>query len=297
MEWVRDVSVGDWLGEGGVHAAQAVVARGFPAYARILHPVFRERPVGVTWPEPGDDVAWARFGGEYEVDAELVSWATAAAALGAELGTDVTWERISGAALAADLRDADGWRYQDPDEGLLEPGALAAVVSVLAGYTSTPDEGYASIWDGWSGLVGGRTVASGVPSGYSGDGTPRHAAVLRRSFKDAINAPFRKASWQPGVLSDEISQGPRLQVSGHSHVLFRAAPRVWADGSWPSVVPWREPAAPWIHSPSFVWPDDRAWVIVTDPNRDSTLVGGDVEAIAALVAADGAEVYRIDPVR
>lgn len=289
MEWTREVSAGDWVG-GHLSSDAGRPPFGFAACVRVFHPVFRERPVGTTWPAPGDERAWARFAdARTPVDAELVTWATAARALGREFRAAGTWGDVSGADAVDDLRDADGWRYDDPDEGRLDPDALAALVGTLLGRTQTPDAGFAAIWDGWNGLVGSRSRVSGVPSRYSDDGVPQNAAVLRRSFKDAINAPFRKAAWQPGVLPDEVSRGPRLEVGGRSHVLFRAEPRRWSDPGWPEAAPWFEPGAPWVHSPSLIWPDDHAWLLVTDPASDTTYVAGDADTIAAVVSTGGVE--------
>ncbi|MGO1769905.1 MAG: hypothetical protein ACTHZX_08110 [Microbacterium sp.] len=281
MEWMSDVSAGDWIRER-VDPAGAAVPSGFEAYARVRHPVFRERPVGAGWPEPGDERAWARFvDAQPEVDTEQVTWRQAAAALGAELRPASRWADVAGSG--GDVRDRDGWRYDDPEEGALDPDALAAVASLLIEHTGAPDTGCAAIWDGWDGLVGGTGASPAGPSAHDEGGSPRHAAVLRASFTDALNEPFRRRSWQQGVLSDEISRGPRLELPGRSHVLFRAAPRVWADPDWPDRVPWAEPDAPWLRSPSLVWPDDRAWILVTDPASDATAVGGSADLIRALI--------------
>jgi len=294
IDWVSDVAdQADWL----VHRLRpgGAVRGGYEAQARILHPVFRERPVGTPWPRPGDEAAWLRFGeAAPEIDAELVSWRAAAHALGVPFDGALGWSGMSGADQVDDLRDGEGWRYQDPDEGRLEPAALAAAVAVLTVHTTTPGAGFAAVWDGWDGIVGGKTASAGVPKRYSDDGQPQHAAVLGRGIRDIINAPFRKAAWRPGALSDEISRGPRLEVAGRAHVLFRAAPSEWADASWPERAPWRERGAPWVQSPNLVWPSDRTWLLVTDPDAESTLVAGSDEAISALVASDALEAVRVE---
>jgi len=289
LTWISDVTAqADWLGHrllpgGGVRG-------GYAAQARILHPVYRERPVGTAWPPPGDERAWLRFGETSpEIDTELVTWRDAADSLGAPFEPESGWARMSGADDADDVRDADGWRYQDPDEGRLDPEVLASTIAALTAHTTTPDGGFAAVWDGWDGIVGGKTASSGVPTRYSDDGAPQHAAVLRRGIRDMINAPFRKAGWRSGALSDEISRGPRLTVAGRAHVLFAAAPTEWADAGWTSRVPWRERGAPWVQSPNLVWPADRSWLLVTDPDSETTIVAGSDEAIAALFEADGVE--------
>ena len=91
---------------------------------------------------------------------------------------------------------------------------------------------------------------------------------------------FRKPTWQPGILSDEISRGARLSLPNRDHVLFRGGVSELADPAWVLGAPWRDTEleeqgfAPEAESPSLVWPDDRAWVLVTEVDYDSTIVGG-----------------------
>lgn len=296
MEWMRETAAGDWIRDrlDASTVTGAYVPGGFEAYARVFHPVFRERPVGVQWPDSGDEDAWERFAAAgHEIDTESVTWRQVADALGSRFDALDSWGSLSAVPGHDDLRDGAGWRYQDPDEGTLDPGVLTAVARALTAHTETPDDGFAAVWDGWGGLVGARAAPSGVSAVYSESGIPEHHAVLRASFKDAFNAPLRKAGWRPGVLSDEISRGPRLDLPTRSHVLFRAAPTAWADDGWPETVPWNEPDAPWLHSPSLIWPDDRAWVVVTEVDADSTIVGGTAALIRALEAADGVEASEV----
>ncbi|MTE24220.1 hypothetical protein [Microbacterium sp. ZXX196] len=298
MEWTSDVTAGSWIRERldpDTWSIGLFVPRGFAAYARIFHPAFRERPVRGAWPEEGDTDGWERFLAERpEVDAERVSWADVARAFGTTPGPLVQWDHLVGTdpqAPESDLRDGAGWRYEAPEEGVLDPAALAAAARHLVAHTGTPGSGYAAIWEGWGGLLGFvGTHASRILAASAGDDA-HHGEFLRESYRDAFNNVFRKGVWQPGVLSDEISRGPRLELPGRGHVLFRAAPAEWADPAWADNVPWAEPLH--VHSPSLVWPDDRAWVLASEIDLDSTIVAGSEELIAALVADPGLEAHRI----
>jgi hypothetical protein len=45
--------------------------------------------------------------------------------------------------------------------------------------------------------------------------------------------------------------------------------------------------------PTLIWPSDRAWFVATDPDQDSTLVGGSGTLVAALLDYPGFEVWPV----
>ena len=77
---------------------------------------------------------------------------------------------------------------------------------------------------------------------------------------------------------------PRLRLPHRDHLLFTGplpeAP-LFDDGPWPQ-------------SPSLFWPADRSWCVATEIDFDSTLVGGTVELVAAVLAAPGLEAWPVD---
>jgi hypothetical protein len=306
MEWTAEVAAGDWLKDrlddrrsgGTMHA---VVPRGFPAYARVFHPATRDRPVGVAWPPLpyGRHVKeWDAFhAARPEIDSERVTWAGTASAFGTTMHGLAQWHRLAGPRLTEGEdgpRDAAGWRYTEPLEGSLEPDLLSAAASILARHTTTPDDGFVAVWEGWGGVVGGigygpsRIFLTSMDSAAGDD--PRHEEFLAHAARDSFNDVFRKPSWQPGILSDEVSRGPRLSLPNRDHVLFRGGVSELADPDWVMRVPWRNPELeghpfePAAHGPSLAWPDDHAWILVTEVDYDSTIVGGTSELIRALCA-------------
>jgi hypothetical protein len=54
-----------------------------------------------------------------------------------------------------------------------------------------------------------------------------------------------------------------------------------------------ESAFPFDQSPNLWWPEDRAWLVATEIDFDSTFVGGDDRLIAALIADERREVLPI----
>ncbi len=303
MEWTPDPSAGAWLRErldAGNETMHVVVPRGFPAYARIFHPAIvrsspdRAIPTADEWvrmPESAQHALMAGF-----VD-EPVSWAQTAAAFGTILHPLAQWNRLVRTPPGGDWRTRiapDGREFTAPMEGELEPGHLANIVTHLVEHTQTPDAGFAALWEGRGDLLGfvGITPSRSFPT-FSDD--PNHQAMLDRSARDPFNNVFRKPTWQEGILSKEISEGPRFELPGRGHVLFSAAPRAFADPEWVLHVPWRDLPAeergfpPSAQSPSLLWPEDRAWVLVSEVDFDSTIVAGSPALIEALCADEHLE--------
>lgn len=285
-----------------------VVPRGFPAYARIFHPATRDRPVGRLWPGlPYGAHAreWAAFHeAAPDIDVQRVSWADTATAFGTRMHPLAQWSSVVGLdphTLAREdgPRDASGWRYGDPPQGDLDADILTGIADVLAAHTTTPSDGRVAVWSGWGGLLGfvgdNPSRAFLQPGGTASDSgeeaaMAQHNEMLRQSTRDPFNKVFRTPSWQPGILSDEISKGPRLELPAREYVLFRGGVAELADPEWVTRSPWRDRGQeehgfpPSAQAPALMWPEDRAWVLVTEVDYDSTVVAGSVQLVRALVA-------------
>lgn len=308
MHWMPDTSAGDWLRERlddpWNSTMHAVVPHGFPAYARILHPAIvrslPDRPVPTyddydRMPEAERQSLLDRF-----ID-EPATWAQTAAAFGTTLHPLAQWQRIVRTPPETDWNariSPDGREFTAPTDGVVSPEMLATVVGHLVVHTATPDAGFAALWEGTGGLLG--HLGHGPSRTFlTFDDDPNHRAMLDRSIRDPLNNAFRKPTWQEGILSREVSEGPRLQLRDRDHVLFRGAPRMFARRDWVLDVPWRDREseehgfAPAAQSPSILWPDDHAWVLVTEVDYDSTIIAGSAELIAELIADDLLEVFAI----
>lgn len=141
LEPVADVSAGDWIAErvaGPIGTVGWVVPTGFPAYARVLHPV--------------------EF---HDGEREPVTWARVCELTGRVAHPLMQWHAIT--------RPAGGgpaWDDGDPAVGSLIPPALAALLDVLAPATGDQDCFHA-LWEGW-GWVDGSGVAVMVSFGGEG---------------------------------------------------------------------------------------------------------------------------------
>jgi hypothetical protein len=312
MEWTADVAAGEWVREGLDETWASMhhfVPHGFEAYARVFHPASRSRPIGDTWPPLPYDAhrrEWEAFTARApEIETLPATWADAAAAFGTELHGLAQWGSLVRAH--GDEPDPngwqqvnapDGWQFDAPQEGQVDAAVLSAVADVLAQHTTTPDDGYVALWEGWGGLVG--AMGWGPSRAFftfseGGDETTdaaaaRHGEFLAHSARDQFENPFGKPSWQPGILPDDVSKGPRLRLPDRDHVLFRGGVAELADPRWQENVPWRDRVVEErgfpvdAVSPSLVWPADRAWVLVSEVDYDSTIVAGTNTVVRALCA-------------
>ncbi|SEB49745.1 hypothetical protein SAMN04489806_0863 [Paramicrobacterium humi] len=100
-----------------------------------------------------------------------------------------------------------------------------------------------------------------------------------------------------GLLPREVAVGARLELdegTGRPYILFEAAANDFADPKWVSEAPWNG-SPRWPQSPSLLWPDDHAWLLATEIDFDSTLVGGSTALIRELVQTPGIEALPLRP--
>jgi hypothetical protein len=229
MDWTAHVSAGDWIRDGlddgpaWGSTMHGVVPHGFAAYARVLHPATRDRPVGAAWPPEPDDRhrrEWEAFQtSQPQIDTERVTWSETAHAFGTTMHPLAQWHRLarqSGPHPGVSPTDAAGWRYAEPQEGQLDADILAAVASALVDHTRAPDDGFIALWEGWGGVTGGLgygPVRSLFTIGEDAVVDTRHAQFLATAARETFNDVFRKPTWQPGILSDEVSHGPGADLS------------------------------------------------------------------------------------
>lgn len=316
FEWVSDVVRGEWLRpmeDEPFGSILSVVPRGFEAYARIFHPVERDRPRGTkTWRGVDPETFYDRLATVEDftaaLETERATWADAAASFGTTMHAEAQYSRL----VRGNYGDsggvaADGWSYDVPSEGSLDAVTLTAAAEVLARHTTTPDAGVAAIWPGWGGLVssGGHAYVALEPvEGWtvSPPLRDRLAAAVRHGFarvRYMLRTLRRPDLSDPppgtGLLSREIASGPRFDLhgdTGRDYVLFEAGANSFADAAWPDRAPWID-ASRWSQSPSILWPDDHSWVLATEIDFDSTLIAGTHELVRELVQTPGLEVLPI----
>lgn len=239
----------------------AVVPRGFPAYARIFHPVWRDRPEDTkTW--HGHELP-----AQGAIENQKVGWSGVAHAFGRQMHALAQYHRLPDPEVPMlGPVGADGWRYSGPDLGNLDPEVLAAAAVHLCAHTSTPDHGVTAIWEGYGGLS---SSAGYAELSFSADG---------QRIEDAAVLETGPGS---GLLPADVVNGEKLELPNRSYYLFDTAPRIYTDPGWTNRAPWHHSPA-WPQSPNILWPADHSWVLVSEIDFDSTVIAGSRELIAAL---------------
>ncbi len=188
-------------------------------------------------------------------DGRPVTWAQVAIETGRLLGPDTAWHALVGSTDPLTLKGAD-WVGQPPAEGLVPRDSLSALLKVLATHTSTPDSCWMCLWEGY-GWVSGMSSARFDPN------PPRSAwpNEARTAARVHLNREYLLLH---GTL------GSALALEGED------------DPDWQ-----------FAQSPNLLWPEDRAWVVSTEIDDRCSLVAGNAQLVADLVASDGLEVWPV----
>jgi len=151
FRWEPDIERGEWLRpmeEEPFTSLLSTVPRGFEMYARLFHPIERDRPRATkTWTGVDEGTF---FDDADDLETEPASWAQAAASFGTTMHAEALYHRLL-RRYYGDTHGViapDGWRYGDSQEGCLDVESLAIAAQVLARHTSTPATGIAAIWEG-----------------------------------------------------------------------------------------------------------------------------------------------------
>ena len=212
LSFVKDPSVADWiaprLGPFGGQIS-SVVPRGFPAYARVLHP-------------PRDH------------DGESATWSAVCAKTMRVAHALMQWQSISGPGVENGIPSESGgtpWDGDQPLVGELEPQTLAAWCRILTGHTDPALYCFFALWEGWGWIPCGESMAV---LRALGSAQPTAAAPL--AFPEGVMTGRRLHLPGPGYL---IFSGP-LEASmdlGHWPTQDWFVPQspslIWpTDNSW-----------------------------------------------------------------
>jgi hypothetical protein len=152
---------------------------------------------------------------------------------------------------------------------------LPILFTVLGQHTSTPDDCYFCVWEGFLDL-GHRTV-------HPDDDT--HVAS---PASDAVPATAPEVPGPPWV-----PQVPRVEVPNRAYWLFQGP--LSDAGSWEAADGWPERGSQQGAEPAFVWPEDRAWCVAKDVDPHWAGIGGTHALIEYLAADPRLDVVPADP--
>lgn len=274
---MTDVTCGDWLLErvGGWGRVGGVAGTGFEAYARILHPV----------PASLEDLAITDEWGIHPTLRQTTwRWSHVAERQGLTMHPLVQWNRL--ADLAEGVEFPDGWRAGQIQEGSFDLGLLAALTEHLAGETATPQALMAGIWNGWGELTGGSAF-------YAMEGSRLWAWLMRRLARREAERQHQE-SLRPEIRA-AADRGPHLEWPGRKMILCATSCDELSDPSRAEGAGLGlHPGFPPSISPQLLWPADRAWVVASEIDWDSTIVAGSRSLVDTVLADVRLEAYEVD---
>jgi hypothetical protein len=221
-DWIAD-RVLPWGPDVGTRVG-ALVPTGYDAYARVLHHA------------------------EERVGSESIRrrWSELALRSGRQMHPAVQFDRF-------------GWPAPPP-VGSLDRQEATTLVSMLSAYTTTPNNCWLAIWNGFGQLTGSVLVSVARVRGL-GVRLQRRRAV--RSYN--LDPP------------SDLADAPTVSLPAREYFLYRGPI---------DVVPRFEHMPGHLQTPKMWWPEDRAWFVATEIDFDSTLVACARACAEGLVGSD-----------
>lgn len=195
------------------------------------------------------------------------SWAETAARQGTVFHAEAQWTALTGAP--------QGTFSPEPMTGSLDPLQLRRLCELLPAHTTSPERCHFALWDGTG------------ASPRSWDARPRFSLPHRRHWLFA-----------PVPVGEIPACSVELEVAGMEEQAAQGEVRGFVGVTSPASL---AESARWhrregfVQSPSWWWPEDRAWVIHSEVDYDSTLVAGSSELCSALLADAGIECLEVGP--
>lgn len=231
----------------------AQVPVGYERYARILHPALDE-------------------------DDRQVGWSTVAASRGHVLTAADSFETVAGLDAQGNPVAEDAW--VDTDLPLDElPANQWKDLALQLIQTSGKQEFVLGLWAGYAFIEGGERIQIELepdPALNDEQNAAAHAAALAEAQK-------------PAFADEDLAGGP-LELGGgyRNYHLFRADAAFLSDPLWAKTA-----AGEQRQRPSLVFPEDRSWMLSTEPYDDCTLVGGPSALIEAILKDPGLEAIEV----
>jgi hypothetical protein len=231
----------------------------------------------VTLQVPKDFEAYARvFHPASDPELNSVRWADAAKACGTTPHREMQWHAILGLADADELQgsyspgEPNGvkWAGSDPSTGAMDLETLDALCEILAVHTSDPAHCFFGLC----------TIQSWLDS------------FSREELKPLLKLPYgRDHIVLAGSLSavDQITHDWSKPSS--SRITFVA---YTSDGPPPQPDPSELLSR---EAPNLIWPADHSWLVASEVDFDSTLVGGTASLVNAIVQSPDLEAWQVEP--
>jgi hypothetical protein len=182
---------------------------------------------------------------------EPVTWSELARARGKTIHPEVQLKAL----LGDEFRHSAPWG-ELPEADSIPEGLRAPLVEILRRFTRTADRCWFCIWEGYGAWFAGHDLNTYSDTSGSAQSARKREAFRRAEKEAAALEQIPKASIMGGmrrclVFTGSIDAVPGLTIRHQSL------------------------------TPNWWWPDDRAWIVVSELDAPSTYVGG----FAALVQA------------
>ncbi|MGB7588018.1 MAG: hypothetical protein WBM00_04855 [Solirubrobacterales bacterium] len=224
----------------------------------------------VTLQVPKGYEAYARiFHPAQDQQGNSVRWEEVAGALGTTAHREMQWHAIVGCSDVDEL-PSPKWPGSDPMTGQLYPPELDALCEILATHTSEPDNCFFGLC----------TILA-----WTEDVVPPKE-----------QEPLLKLPWGRDHV---VLQGP---LSAVDQIGYRNRPRRGTTLHAAFVAPGEDqpekselPEFSHQMSPNLIWPPDQSWLVASEVDFDSTLIGGSAKLINAIVESSALEAWRVEP--
>lgn len=190
-------------------------------------------------------------------------WTEIADMIGTTVHPLVQWH-----ALLKRSRGASDWTLDgaSPDRGNLTTSVLLTLLDVLSRHTATPEDCWFGVWDGYGERI---------------DGLSR---------PDDASTPL-----SANPIADPTADRPQLSLPGRDYLIGRgplggAANITRHLGTHWSGEDWTDQ-----QSPNLFWPRDQSWLVASEIDFDSTLIGGSNDLLHELGATAGLEIWPVQP--
>lgn len=238
-------------------SVEQLMPAGYESYVRVFHRPDQGQPDGES----------------------ATSWAEVAHRHGTILYPEAQWTALTGGQQGSPHHAGPEAPTDEPITGSLDPMQLGRLSVLLAEHTNTPEQCHYALWEGT-----GKTPRSW-------DSVPRFRLPGRTHWLFA-----------PVAVTEVPRCSIELEVSGNEEqarepdgirglMVFGRSKRPQDSYDW---VRWQREHG-FVQSPSWWWPEDRAWVVHSEVDYDSTLIGGTRALANELIGDLGLECLEVTP--
>lgn len=211
--------------------------------------------------------AYARvFHRALDSEGNHVTWGEVAGRLGRVAHREMQWHQLVGSSDSFNFTGSK-WSGEEPSLGELEIEELDRLCDVLARHSADPDDCFFGFC-----LIPNWIEQAVTPEDWS---------------KPKLELPYGRDHVVARGRLSAVDQIRRSASSGFRLVFVEEGEETPPDP---------EPHDPvWRVAPNLIWPADRSWLVVSEVDFDSTLVGGSRKLVDALVGDAELEVYEVEP--